>query len=152
MHVQLGNCSRIGTHPPYYVVSMSNEQTAKDFAGAPGELVAHTQYEGMTLGRRERQRAQLRVIAEITLDRVVEPVADLAVADRVAYVLAHRSGQTHAVIATTETYLVCSLVEQLSSADCHTITQSPGAPRIISVATATGVCPILTPLTSRAGM
>lgn len=130
---------------------MSNEQTAKDFTGVPAELVAYAQFEGLTLGRRERQRAQLRAIADITLDQVVEPVTDLAVADRVAYVLAHRSGRTHAVVATAETYLVCSLVEQLSSADCQTIRQAAGAPRIISVATSTGVCPILTPLTTQAG-
>lgn len=102
---------------------------------------------GTPLGRRERAHGNLRTITDITIQRIIEPVADLAVADRVAYVLAHRTGQAHLVIAASNTYLVITCDTQLDNADTQLISQHPTQPRIISIATPSGITPMLTPLT-----
>jgi hypothetical protein len=107
----------------------------------------HRALVGTPLGRRERAHGNLRTIADITIAEVIEPVADLAVADRVAWVLAHRSGSTHLVIATDHTYLVVTSDVPLDGADATLIAQPADAPRIISLATPSGIVPMLTTLT-----
>lgn len=124
---------------------MSSAQTystsfGEDAAAAYNALV------GASLGRRERAHGNLRVIADIHISCVVEPVADLAVADRVAWVLAQRSGTTHLVVATDHTYLVVTADVPLDGADAPHIAQTPAQPRIISIATPAGIVPMLTPI------
>ena len=105
--------------------------------------VAYTALVGTSLGRRERHHGQLRTIAEVTISQIVEPVDDLAVADRIAYVMANRTGIAHLVIATAHTYLVVTVDQPLDGSDARMIAPRPGAPRLISVATVQGITPVL---------
>jgi hypothetical protein len=99
-------------------------------------------YAGAPLGRRERDHGPLRTIADIRIDQVIEPVTDLAVADRVAWVLARRTGRTHVVIATASCYLIATTTVDLTGADALRVTPSPDLP-ITSIATPTGIVPLL---------
>lgn len=117
--------------------TMSFTTTFVDRAAAYGPLT------GRLLGRRERPHGQLRAIADITIGRIVDVCDDLAIADRVAFVLAHRTGVTHAVLAVATEYLVASVEPQLTAGDAHALSQEPRAPRMISIATDEGVTPVL---------
>ena len=104
---------------------------------------------GCSLGRRERNHGPLSVIAEICIAEVAEPVADLAIADRVAYVLAHRTGSTFAVVAAAHTYLVVRLDQDIANEEAYALqlrTTTPGgsaALRMVSLATRDGITPII---------
>lgn len=106
-------------------------------------VAAHSALVGMTLGRRERIHGSLRTIAEISITSIIEPVEDLAIADRVAFILAHRTNTTHLVVATSTTYLVVTVDHDIDADDAHAIHQHPDLPRIVSVATTNGIIPII---------
>ena len=127
-------------------MSSAETTTRTDQTEFADQAAAFLPLVGQVLGRRERNRGPLREFADIHVERIVEPVDDLAVADRVAFVLAWRTKQAHAVIATATTYLVVAIDARLDAADVHSIVQPHTAPRLISVATESGITPVLTPL------
>lgn len=86
----------------------------------------------------------MRAIAEISVSKIMEAAEDLAVADRVAFVLAFRSANTYAVVGVPGMYLVVQLNQEVAPEHVHAIRMHPGAPRIISIATSEGVVPLLT--------
>jgi hypothetical protein len=98
---------------------------------------------GASLGRRERMHGNLRAITEIAIAEVVEEIADLAVADRVAFVLARRTGMTHAVIARPGSYLVVTLTADIGSQEAWSILQAPSEPPLASIVNPDGITPIL---------
>lgn len=87
----------------------------------------------------------------MTIAEVVEPAQDLAVADRVAFVRARLTGRTHAVVATTHTYVVVRADHELEGTDASELRQPAGAPRLISIATPDYVTPALAPLVAQFG-
>ncbi|MBC7461327.1 MAG: hypothetical protein H7287_08185 [Thermoleophilia bacterium] len=80
---------------------------------------------------------------EITVDQVFEETTDLAVADRVAYVLASRSGVNHVVLTTATGFVVATLGHELDWAASMRLVGYEHMPRIVSVAGAEGVMPVL---------
>lgn len=81
---------------------------------------------------------------QIAVDTVIEEAADLAVADRVAYIMSSRTGRQHVVLASTNGYLVATLSTDLDWAGAMRLEPGSYAPRIVSVASAEGVLPLLT--------
>lgn len=62
-----------------------------------------------------------------------DAASDLASADRIAYIRARRTGQTHLVIATTTSYVIIQ----------HDV-PAHGVPSLATIATPDGMTPILT--------
>jgi hypothetical protein len=83
---------------------------------------------------------------EVTVEQVVEEAVDLAVADRVAWIMTGRTGRQHLVLAASNGYLVATVSPQLDWAAAMRLECGELAPRIVSVATADGVLPILLPV------
>ncbi len=83
---------------------------------------------------------------EVVVEHVLEEATDLAVADRVAWVLAGRTGRQHAVLASNTGYLVVTLSPELDWAAAMRLVAAEHAPRIVSVANADGVLPVLVPV------
>lgn len=79
---------------------------------------------------------------------IAEEAADLAVADRVAYVLTQRTGTGHVALAASDRYLVAQLTPELDWAAAMRLVPMPHMPRIVSVASAEGILPILLPATA----
>lgn len=80
---------------------------------------------------------------EVAVDQVFEETTDLAVADRVAYVLASRSGVNHVVLTSATGYIVATLSVELDWAASMRLVAYEHMPRIASVAGAEGVMPVL---------
>lgn len=81
---------------------------------------------------------------EITIAAVRETAADLAVADRVAWVLATRTGRPHVVLATDTAWIVAELdAPGFTWADALRLQPATFAPRIASIASSEGVLPVL---------
>jgi hypothetical protein len=97
---------------------------------------------GLPLGRRERSQGHLTTLAEIHIQAVAEYTHDLAIADRVAYVLAHHTGATHAVIAADGHWLICRLNEEDAGGSGADGIAWYGNAQIASIATSTHVVPI----------
>jgi hypothetical protein len=83
---------------------------------------------------------------EVCVEQVVEEATDLAVADRVAWILSGRTGRQHVVLAAATGYLVATLTPELDWAAAMRLEPGEYSPRIVSVATADGVLPILLPI------
>lgn len=80
---------------------------------------------------------------EVDVHQVVEEARDLAVADRVAWILTSRTGRVHVVLASTAGYLVATVSPDLDWAAAMRLQPGQFAPRIVSVASADGVLPVL---------
>lgn len=85
---------------------------------------------------------------EVVVEQVFEETADLAVADRVAWILAGRTGRQHVVLAGATGYLVATVSPNLDWAAAMRLEPGQYAPRIVSVASAEGVLPVLLPVAS----
>ena len=83
---------------------------------------------------------------EVTVEQVSEEAADLAVADRMAWILAGRTGRQHVVLAAATGYLVATVSPDLDWAAAMRLEPGEYSPRIVSVATADGVLPVLLPV------
>lgn len=83
---------------------------------------------------------------EVTVEVIHEEAADLAVADRVAWILAGRTGRQHVVLASSTGYLVATVSPDLDWAAAMRLEHGEFSPRIVSVATADGVLPVLLPV------
>jgi hypothetical protein len=83
---------------------------------------------------------------EVCIHTVCEEAADLAVADRVAWILSGRTGCQHVVLATSTGYLVAIVGPELDWAAAMRLEPGSYSPRIVSVATADGVLPVLLPV------
>lgn len=68
---------------------------------------------------------------------VVEHTTDLAIADRVAYVLATRTGRMHLVLAETGTYAIMQLLGEAADGTLP--------PTVVAIATDEGIRPVLAP-------
>ena len=117
---------------------------------APATLPAHTDatdaqswhpLNGITIGHLRGLAPGTDVVVSIT--EVVEATADLAIADRVAYVVTARTGHDHVVLAGEDCYLVASVSPSLDWAAAMRLVAAPEMPRIVSVASAEGILPIL---------
>lgn len=80
---------------------------------------------------------------EIAVEAVLEQTSDLAVADRVAWVIARRTGRQHVVLTTDGGYLVAALTVDLDWAASMRLQPASYAPTIVSVACEEGVLPVL---------
>ena len=98
---------------------------------------------GTLLGRREQHNGRLCVIADLRIAEVIEPVDDLAVAERVTFMLARRLQGTFAVVALPHTYLVVELEGSTTGSDAREYAQPGDAPKLMSIATPTALVPIL---------
>lgn len=96
---------------------------------------------GASLGRRERNHGSLRTVADLHVISVVDAAADLAVADRVAWVMSRRTGLPHVVAATGTTYLIVTTNIELFAEDAHRLTVNPQLP-IVTIATNDGMVPV----------
>lgn len=85
---------------------------------------------------------------EVLVEQVFEEAADLAVADRVAWIMSGRSGRAHVVLASATGYLVAIVSPNLDWAAAMRLEPGEYAPRIVSVATPDGVLPVLLPVAS----
>ena len=83
---------------------------------------------------------------EVTVEQVFEEAADLAVADRVAWIMAGRTGRQHVVLASSTGYLVATVSPDLDWAAAMRLEPGQYAPRVVSVATGDGVLPVLLPV------
>lgn len=83
---------------------------------------------------------------EVQVEQVLEEAADLAVADRVAWILTGRTGRQHVVLASSAGYLVATVSPDLDWAAAMRMEAGQYAPRIVSVATPDGVLPVLLPV------
>lgn len=83
---------------------------------------------------------------EVCVENVIEEAPDLAVADRVAWVLAGRTGRQHAVLASSTGYVVATVSPELDWAAAMRLEPGEWAPRIVSIASADGVLPVLMPI------
>ncbi|MCW2924594.1 MAG: hypothetical protein JWM98_1998 [Thermoleophilia bacterium] len=83
---------------------------------------------------------------EVHVEAVLEQTPDLAVADRVAWILAGRTGRQHVVLASASGYLVATVSPQLDWAAAMRLEPGEYAPRVVSVASADGVLPVLLPV------
>lgn len=81
---------------------------------------------------------------EIAIGSVAEHCLDLAVADRVAWVLAQRTGESHVVLESSHGYVVATVGPQLDWAAAMRLQRYAHAPVIISVANMEGVLPVPT--------
>lgn len=85
---------------------------------------------------------------EVRVEQVFEETGDLAVADRVAWILTGRTGVQHVVLASATGYLVAIVGPELDWAGAMRMVPGEYAPRIVSVATVDGVLPVLTAIAS----
>lgn len=83
---------------------------------------------------------------EVVVEQVFEEAADLAVADRVAWILSGRTGRQHVVLASSTGYLVATVSPDLDWAAAMRLEPGQFSPRIVSVASADGVLPVLLPV------
>jgi hypothetical protein len=83
---------------------------------------------------------------EVQVEQVHEEATDLAVADRVAWILSGRTGRQHVVLASSSGYLVATVSPDLDWAAAMRLEAGEHAPRIVSVATGDGVLPVLLPV------
>ena len=83
---------------------------------------------------------------EVQVEQVLEQTADLAVADRVAWIMSGRTGCQHVVLASANGYLVATVSPQLDWAAAMRLEPGEHSPRVVSVASAEGVLPILLPV------
>ncbi len=83
---------------------------------------------------------------EVRVEQVFEEASDLAVADRVAWILSGRTGRQHVVLASSTGYLVAIVGPELDWAAAMRLEPGEYSPRIVSVATADGVLPVLLPV------
>jgi hypothetical protein len=83
---------------------------------------------------------------EVVVEQVFEEAVDLAVADRVAWILAGRTGHQHVVLAGATGYLVATVSPNLDWAAAMRMEAGQYVPRIVSVANADGVLPVLLPV------
>lgn len=83
---------------------------------------------------------------EVQVEQVLEQTADLAVADRVAWILSGRTGRQHVVLASANGYLVATVSPQLDWAAAMRLEPGEHAPRVVSVASGEGVLPVLLPV------
>ncbi|MCW2921550.1 MAG: hypothetical protein JWL76_1424 [Thermoleophilia bacterium] len=83
---------------------------------------------------------------EVCVEQIFEEASDLAVADRVAWILAGRSGRQHVVLASSTGYLVAIVGPELDWAAAMRLEPGQYSPRIVSVATQDGVLPVLLPV------
>ncbi|MCB0878945.1 MAG: hypothetical protein KDC46_08195 [Thermoleophilia bacterium] len=83
---------------------------------------------------------------EVLVEQVIEEASDLAVADRVAWILSGRTGRQHVVLAASTGYLVAIVGPELDWAAAMRLEPGEHAPRIVSVANADGVLPVLVPV------
>jgi hypothetical protein len=97
------------------------------------------------LGRRERAHGAMRSVTDIGLASIVEAVDELAIADRVAYVMARRTGVPHVVVTAHQTWLVATTTVHLTGDDAAWILPEAGPHRIVSIATQEGITPLLVP-------
>lgn len=82
---------------------------------------------------------------EVRVGQISEHADELAIADRVAYVLAARTGLTHVVLATTNCFLVATIDDPYFNwTGAIETALYDHAPRFVSVATPEGVLPVLT--------
>ena len=81
---------------------------------------------------------------EVQVEGVYETAADLAVADRVAWIMSGRTGRQHVVLASANGYIVATVSPSLDWAAAMRLEPGEYSPRIVSVATADGVLPVLT--------
>jgi hypothetical protein len=128
---------------------MTNDLTAtaiathSEDAAVFGPVSTHGQ---LPIGRRERQHGSLSTLVDIRVTAVVETADDLAIADRVAYVIARRTSTTCLVIATAHTFVIAQCDTNLVLADAATIRHTHGNDRIVTIATPDGLAPILEPV------
>ena len=120
-------------------------QAAPDTMAAPHPPLGFPLQVALPIGRRERQHGNLRTIADIHITSVLEAVDDLAIADRVAYVIARRTNATCLVVATAETFVVALCDVELTPEDANRVTSTHPTDRIVTIALPTGVVPLLTP-------
>ena len=83
---------------------------------------------------------------EVCVEQVYEEAADLAVADRVAWIMAGRTGRQHVVLASSSGYLVATVTPELDWAAAMRLEPGQFSPRVVSVANADGVLPVLLPV------
>jgi hypothetical protein len=128
---------------------MNNEPTvtiaAPPTASAQATPMGSPTQVPLPIGRRERQHGNLRTIADIRITSVLEAVDDLAIADRVAYVIARRTDATCLVIATAETFVIALCDTDLTADDAAGTTSTHPTDRIVTIATPHGMVPLLTP-------
>lgn len=96
---------------------------------------------GLVLGHLQGMAPGTDVVVSIA--EVVESTTDLAIADRVAYVVTSRTGVDHVVLTGHGCYLVASVSPALDWAAAMRLVPAPGMPRIVSVASTDGILPIL---------
>jgi len=99
----------------------------------------------LPIGRRERLHGNLRTIADIHLTSILETVDDLAIADRVAYVIATRTAATCLVVATETTFVIALCDTELTADDAVHVSPVHPTDRIVTIATPRGVIPLLAP-------
>lgn len=83
---------------------------------------------------------------EVIVEGVHEQTPDLAVADRVAWILSGRTGRQHVVLATATGYLVATVSPMLDWAAAMRLEPNVYSPRVVSVAAPDGVLPVLLPI------
>jgi len=96
---------------------------------------------GASLGRRERTHGSLKTIVDLHVVTVIDAVVDLAVADRVAWVMTRRTGTGHVVVATGNTYIIATTNHELTANDAHSLAVNASL-AIVSIATPDGMVPV----------
>lgn len=120
------------------------EQPAAELLGGHAPVTGWHALQGLAIGI-------LRGLApgtdvEVCVEQVLEEASDLAVADRVAWIIAGRTGRQHVVLASSTGYLVATVSPDLDWAAAMRLEPGEYAPRVVSVATADGVLPVLLPV------
>ena len=98
---------------------------------------------GTHLGTIERRFGLLTSHEAVTVQTVIERCADLAVADRIAYLAAGTDMGQHAVVRADGWYYVVRLESELPMDRLGSIRPEPDAPRLLSIATSHGIVPQL---------
>lgn len=80
---------------------------------------------------------------QVQVEQVHEESLDLAVADRVAWVMSGRTGRQHVVLASSTGYLVATVSPALDWAAAMRMEPAPYCPQVVSVASPEGVLPVL---------
>lgn len=115
------------------------------------ELVAHFGAHRHVTGWHAMQGLPLGILrgmspgtdVQVLVEAVHEEAADLAVADRVAWVMSRRTGRQHVVLAGSSGYLVATVSPALDWAAAMRLEPAAWSPRVVSVASAEGVLPVL---------
>jgi hypothetical protein len=126
-----------GTATPNAAPQLLEAAQTEGFAGSAGQL---------PIGRRDRQHGSLRTLVDIYVTAVLEAADDLAIADRVAFVIARRTHGTCLVIATAHTFVIAACDQELTLADAATLQACHPTDRIVSIATPEGLAPVLEPM------